>query len=139
MLGDLAIGLQVDAASARIVSGRAPAAFRAALDRPGRVALVVAGSRVTAMRHLIEDGASPLFTRFIPLELRPFHRDATFELATYIWEDESRFEPDAAVRLHHLTGGWPFYVDAVEVRARALALAGPDVITPDLVDLAFQQ
>jgi hypothetical protein len=55
-LGDLAIGLQVAAAGAQIVSGRAPAAFRAALGRPGRVAFVIAGSRVTAMRHLIEDG-----------------------------------------------------------------------------------
>jgi hypothetical protein len=114
-------------------------AFRAALDRPGRVAFLIAGSRVTAMRRLIEDGASPLFTRFTPLELRPFHPDATFELASRIWEDESRFEPDAAVRLHRLTGGWPFYVHAVAVRARAVALAGPDVITPDLVDIAFQQ
>jgi hypothetical protein len=114
-------------------------AFRAALDRPGRVAFVIAGSRVTAMRRLIEDGASPLFTRFTPLELHPFHPDATFELASRIWEDESQFEPDSAVRLHRLAGGWPFYVHAVAVRARALALAGPDVITPDLVDIAFQQ
>lgn len=114
-------------------------AFRAALDRPGRVAFVIAGSRVTAMRRLIEDGASPLFTRFTPLELRPFHPDATLELASQIWEDESRFQPDAAVRLHRLSAGWPFYVHAVAVRARALALAGPEVVTSDLVDLAFQQ
>lgn len=113
--------------------------FRAALDRPAQVAFVIAGSRVTAMRHLIEDGASPLFTRFTPLELHPFHPEATFELASRIWEDESQFEPDAAVRLHRLTGGWPFYVHAVAVRVRALALSGPDVITPDLVDIAFQQ
>ena len=112
-------------------------AFRAALDHPGRVAFVIAGSRVTAMRRLIEDGASPLVTRFTPLELRPFHPDATLELASRIWEDESQFDHDAAARLHRLTGGWPFYVHAVAVRARALA--GPEVITSDLVDTAFQQ
>lgn len=114
-------------------------AFRAALDRPGRVAFVVAGSRVTAMRRLIEDGGSPLFARFTSLELRPFHPDATLDLASRIWEDESQFEPDAATRLHHLTGGWPFYVHAVAARARTITLTGPGVITPDVVDIAFQQ
>lgn len=114
-------------------------AFRAALDRPGRVAFVVAGSRVTAMRRLIEDGGSPLFARFTSLELRPFHPDATLDLASRIWEDESQFEPDAVIRLHRLTGGWPFSVHAVAVRARTIGLAGPGVITPDVVDVAFQQ
>src|SRR5262249_58343221 len=111
-------------------------AFRAALDRPGRVAFVVAGSRVTAMRQLIEVGGSPLFARFTSLELRPFHSDATLDLASRIWEDESQFEPDAATRLHRLTGGWPFYVHAVAARARSLALAGRGMITPDIVDVA---
>jgi hypothetical protein len=114
-------------------------AFRAALDRPGRVAFVVAGSRVTAMRRLIEDGGSPLFARFASLELRPFHPDATLELASRVWDDESQFEPDAVTRLHRLTGGWPFYVHAVAARARTIALAGRGSITPDGVDLAFQQ
>jgi hypothetical protein len=114
-------------------------AFRAALDRPGRVAFVVAGSRVTAMRHLIEDGGSPLFARFTSLELRPFHPDATRDLASRVWVDESQFEPDAATRLHRLTGGWPYYVHAVAARARAIALAGPGVITTDIVDVALQQ
>jgi len=91
------------------------------------------------MRRLIEDGASPLFTRFTSLELHPFHPDATIELAGRIWRDESQFEPDAAVRLHRLTGGWPFYVHSVAVRARAVTMAGPGVITPDIVDVSFQQ
>lgn len=114
-------------------------AFRAALDRPGRVVFVVAGSRVTALRRIIEDGGSPLFTRFTSMELRPFHLEATSELAGRIWGDETRFEPDAAVRLQRLTGGWPFYVHAVAVRADALVRAGPDKITPDIVDIALQQ
>ena len=113
--------------------------FRAALDRPGRVAFVVAGSRVTALRRIIEDGGSPLFTRFTSMELPPFHLDATLELAGRIWGDETRFEPDAAVRLQRLTGGWPFYVHSVAVRADALVGAGPDMITPDIVDIALQQ
>ena len=114
-------------------------AFRAALDRPGRVAFVVAGSRVTAMRRLIEDGGSPLFARFTSLELLPFHPDATVDLASRIWADESQFEPDAATRLHRLTGGWPFYVHGVAARARTIALSGPGAVTPDVVDVALQQ
>jgi hypothetical protein len=113
--------------------------FRAALDRPGSVAFVVAGSRVTALRRIIEDGGSPLFTRFTSMELPPFHLSATLELAGRIWGDETRFEPDAAVRLQRLTGGWPFYVHAVAVRADALVRAGPDKVTPDIVDIALQQ
>ncbi|MBI4492840.1 MAG: AAA family ATPase [Chloroflexi bacterium] len=120
-------------------TGNLLGAFRAALDRPGRVAFIVAGSRVTVMRRLIEDGGSPLFTRFTGLDLRPFHSDATFELASRIWEDDPPFEPDAVARLHRLTGGWPFYVHALAVRARAVALAGPNVMSPDAVDVAFQQ
>ncbi|MGI8913244.1 MAG: AAA family ATPase [Chloroflexota bacterium] len=114
-------------------------AFRAALDRPSRVTFVVAGSRVTAMRRIIEDGGSPLFTRFTALELPPFSPDATLELAGHVWGDESRFEPDAVVRLQRLTGGWPFYVHSVAIRTDALVRNGPERITPDLVDIAFQQ
>jgi AAA+ ATPase superfamily predicted ATPase len=83
--------------------------LRAALDRPGRVAFVVAGSRVTALRHLLGSGEQPLFTRFEQLDLRPFPSDSTHDLATRLWDEEGlSAEPDAAVRLHRLTGGWAF-------------------------------
>jgi hypothetical protein len=113
--------------------------LRAALDRPGRAAFVVAGSRVTALRSLLGDSENPLFTRFEQLELRPFPPDATDELATRLWDEkELRAEPDATVRLHRLTGGWPFYVHAVASRARQIARAGNRRITDQTIDLAFR-
>jgi AAA+ ATPase superfamily predicted ATPase len=115
-------------------------AVRAALDRPGRVGFAVAGSRVSAMRKLIGDGESPLFTRFEAIPLGPFGSDGTHELATIVWSDESLApEPDAAVRLHRLTGGWPFYTHAVAARAAQIARAADGRISPDLVDLALYQ
>lgn len=113
--------------------------FRAALDRPGKVAYIVSGSRVTALRHILADGESPLFTRFEQIELGPFVPDATHELATRIWDDaNARHEPDAVVRLHRLTGGWPFYVQAVAARADQIARAAEQPIQPATIDIAFQ-
>jgi hypothetical protein len=42
------------------------------------------------------------------------------------------------VRLHRLTGGWPFYVHAVACRARQIARAGDHHLTDQTVDLAFR-
>lgn len=98
--------------------------IRAALDRRGKVAYVVAGSRGTALRALLSDGESPLFTRFEQLDLLPFAEDGTHDLATRVWDgDGLDAEPDAATRLHRLTGGWPFYVQAVA--ARGASWRGP--------------
>jgi hypothetical protein len=73
------------------------------------------------------------------LELQPFAPLATAELAERLWdEDELFYEPDAALRLHKLTGGWPFYAHAVAARARQLARTAEGRITPALVDVAFQ-
>lgn len=114
--------------------------IRAALDRRGKVAFAVAGSRVTAMRNLLSDGESPLFTRFEQIELRPFNSDGTYDLAARIWSDASLTpEPDASVRLHKLTGGWPFYSHAVAARAGQVARTADGRITPDIVDIAFYQ
>jgi len=113
-------------------------AVRAALDRRGKVAYVAAGSRVTALRTLLSDGESPLFTRFQQLDLLPFAEDATHDLATRIWDgDGLNADPDAAVRLHRLTGGWPFYVQAVAARTSQLARGSNEAVTAELVDEAF--
>jgi hypothetical protein len=73
---------------------------RAAVDRPGKVAFVVAGSRVSALRALLTDREGPLYQRFEHMELGPFAPDATFELAARIWdEDGLALEPDAVTRL----------------------------------------
>ncbi|HZT08908.1 MAG TPA: hypothetical protein VFC51_17930 [Chloroflexota bacterium] len=112
--------------------------IRAAVDRPGKVAFVVAGSRVSALRALLTDREGPLYQRFEHLELGPFAPDATLELATRIWdEDNLPYEPDAVVRLHRLTGGWPFYIRALANRAGQMARAADGRVTPDTVDLAF--
>ena len=115
-------------------------AVRAALDRPGLVAYTVAGSRVSAMRGLLGDSDSPLFTRFEPLELGPFSPEGSAELAQRLWvEGDPRYEPDALARLHRLSGGWPLYVHALAARAGQLARAGDGVVSPETVDIAFQQ
>lgn len=112
--------------------------IRAALDRRGKVAYVVAGSRVTVLRKLLGDGESPLFTRFEQLDLLPFAEDGTHELATRLWDtDGLSFEPDATTRLQKLTGGWPLYVHAVRARAGQLARSQGIPVTSDLVDEAF--
>ncbi len=114
--------------------------IRAALDRRGKVAYAVAGSRVSAMRNLLSDTESPLFTRFEQIELRPFNSDGTHDLATRLWSDESLSpESDASTRLHKLTGGWPFYAHAVAARAAQIARAADGRITPDTIDIAFYQ
>lgn len=114
--------------------------IRAALDRRGKVAYAVAGSRVSALRNLLSDGESPLFTRFAQLELHPFNSDGTHELVTRIWSDESlEVDPDASVRLHKYTGGWPFYTHAVAVRAGQFARMSDGHVTPDTVDVAFSE
>ena len=113
---------------------------RAALDRQGRVGFAVAGSRVTALRNLIGDSESPLFTRFGTVPMDPFGPEATEELATKVWEEEGvSHDPDAVARLYRLSGGWPFYVSAIAQRARQAARAADCQITPDTIDLAFRE
>jgi hypothetical protein len=95
---------------------------------------------VSALRALLTDGENPLFTRFEQLDLLPFAEDATHDLATRVWEDGSlAAEPDGATRLHRLTGGWPFYVQAVAARAGQLSRARGHPVTADLVDEVFWQ
>lgn len=114
--------------------------LRAALDRPGRVSFAVAGSRVTAMRNLLGGSENPLLTRFQQLELLPFDAVSTEELTTLIWDaGRLTYDPDAAVRLQKLVGGWPFYVQAIAAHTRKIAEGRDNRVTSDLVDLAFQR
>lgn len=93
------------------------------------------------MRKLIGDSESPLFTRFGEIPMDPFGGDATNELATKIWEGDATIahDPDAAIRLHKLSGGWPLYVNAIAQKARLLARGSNGRITHDTIDLAFRQ
>ena len=113
---------------------------QAALDRRGKVAFAIAGSKVSALRHLLSDGESPLFTRFSHMELHPFSIDGTHDLTARIWSDETLVvDPDASVRLHKYTGGWPYYTHAVAVRAAELSRASDSRVTPDIIDVAFSE
>jgi AAA+ ATPase superfamily predicted ATPase len=113
---------------------------QAALDRRGKVAFAIAGSKVSALRTLLSDGESPLFTRFSQMELNPFSPDGTHELAARIWSDGTLVvDPDASVRLHRYTGGWPYYSHAVAMRAAQLSRASDGQITPDTIDVAFSE
>jgi AAA+ ATPase superfamily predicted ATPase len=115
-------------------------AIRAALDRRGKVAYAVAGSRISALRNLLSDSESPLFTRFAQLDLLPFNSEGTHELVSQVWSDESlQVDPDVPVRLHKHTGGWPFYTHAVAERAAQLARMADGRITPDTIDVAFSE
>ncbi len=112
---------------------------RAALDRHERVAYVVAGSRVTALRAMLSHGDSPLFTRFQQLELGPFDLPATADLATRIWEaDDVDADADASARVQRLSGGWPFYVDTLAARAGQMAHSLDITVSPDIIDAAFE-
>lgn len=92
------------------------------------------------MRNPLGGSENPLLTRFQQLELLPFDAGSTDELTSLIWDTEHlTCDPDAAVRLQKLSGGWPFYVQAVALRARELAEASDGRVTPDLIDLAFQR
>lgn len=114
--------------------------IRAALDRQGQVGFAVAGSRVTALRKLLGASESPLLTRFNSIPLDPFGLEAATELATTMWDAEGvRNEPGAMERLYRLSGGWPLYVHAIAHRARRHAQAATKCVTPDIIDLAFQE
>ncbi|MCL5959804.1 MAG: AAA family ATPase [Chloroflexi bacterium] len=53
--------------------------------------------------------------------LNPFGLESTTELATALWQqEENRYDPDAVVRLYKLSGGWPFYIYAIAVRAQQI-------------------
>ena len=93
--------------------------FRAAMQRHGRLGYVITASAITAMQELIQDGSSPLFLQFEPLEISRFPPDATLELLERILGGTPA--PGSGRRLHQLSGGHPFYIHAI-----AALLAGLD-------------
>jgi hypothetical protein len=116
------------------------AALREALDRRGRVAFVIAGSVVTAVRALLRAGNDPLFTRFDELDLPPFPPEDTAELATGVWERSGLGSDQNAVqRLHTLSQGFPFYAHALARAAADLVRGVGDRVLGEHVDAAFQR
>lgn len=114
-------------------------ALRDALDRRGKVAFAVAGSIVTVMRHLLHQGNDPLFTRFRELELPPFERDDTQELAAGLWERTGMsWTQNAVQRLHSLSQGFPFYVHTLSLAAADVARPEATRVDGEHVDAAFE-
>ncbi len=116
------------------------AALREALDRRGRVAFVIAGSIVTAMRTFLRAGSDPLFTRFDELYLPPFPPEDTAELATGVWQRaDLAWDQNAAQRAHTLAQGFPFYAHVLARTAGDLVRGAGDRVLSEHVDAAFQQ
>ncbi len=95
--------------------------FRATMQRQSRLGYVIAASAVRAVEALVRDGRSPLFLQFQPLEMAAFPPDATLALAERILGNTPA--PGAGRRLQALTGGHPFYIQAVASRLRQLDMA----------------
>jgi hypothetical protein len=116
------------------------AALREALDRRGRVAYVVAGSIVTAMRTLLRGGTEPLFTRFDEVELPPFAPEDTAALAAAVWERSGlAWDQNAIQRLQTLSQGAPFYAHTLARAAADLVRGAGERVLGEHVDAAFQQ
>ncbi|MBC8264801.1 MAG: ArsR family transcriptional regulator [Anaerolineales bacterium] len=91
--------------------------FRASVQQHGDVAHVIAGSAISVLERMIKAHQSPLFLQFEMLELAPFSREGSLELASKILPGLS---PLAGRQIHRLSFGHPFYITAIAQRARRL-------------------
>ncbi len=98
--------------------------FRAAMQTQSDIAYIVAGSAITALEKMIKDHESPLFLQFEMLELAPFTREATEQLAGKIIPN---LKPLVSRHIHRLSFGHPFYITAIARRISRLAEDIPDV------------
>lgn len=85
--------------------------FRAAMQRHSRLGYVIAASAISAMQDLVQEGRSPLFLQFESVEVAHFSLDATEELVERILDGVP--VPGVGRRLHQLSGGHPFYIQAI--------------------------
>ncbi|TAK20776.1 MAG: ATP-binding protein [Chloroflexota bacterium] len=116
------------------------AALREALDRRGRVAFVVAGSIVTAMRAILHEGNDPLFSRFQEVPLPPFGPEDTRELAEGVWYRIGlRWDQNASQRVHTLSQGFPLYAHVLAREAIEPARAAGGPVLGEHVDAAFER
>jgi hypothetical protein len=108
--------------------------FRARMQRHSRLGYIVAASAISAMEELVQDGRSPLFLQFEPVEVSSFPPDATLALLERILGGVP--SPGVGRRLHQLSGGHPFYVHAVATRLTGLDRPPAD-LEPEEVLQAF--
>jgi len=111
------------------------ALFRAALQSQEGILYLLAGSAVTVLTQILSDPAAPLFAQFAKLPLGPFSREETARLVTKLLPEAT--DPQVAYTIHHLTGGYPFYVQALcrRTATRVEALGMP--LSAETVKEAF--
>jgi len=87
------------------------------------------------LTRILSDPAAPLFAQFARLPLEPFSREETVRLVTKLLPEAT--DPQIAYTIHHLTGGHPFYVQALcrRTATRVEALGMP--LSPETVKEAF--
>ena len=111
------------------------ALFRAALQVQEGILYLLAGSAITVLTQILSDPAAPLFAQFAKLPMGPFSREETARLVTKLLPGAT--DPQIAYVIHHLTGGYPFYVQALcrRTATRVDALGMP--LSPETVKEAF--
>jgi DNA-binding transcriptional ArsR family regulator len=111
------------------------ALFRAALQSQEGILYLLAGSAVTVLTQILSDPAAPLFAQFAKLSLGSFSREETVRLVTKLLPEAT--DPQIVYTIHHLTDGYPFYIQALcrRMATRAEALGVP--LSPETVKEAF--
>ena len=113
------------------------AVFRAHLERHSLCGYVVAGSAISTMEHLLAH-TSPLFARFERMALASLGREDTRELVgKLVSPADIEDVPAVSAEIHRLTGGHPFYIEALCGRLRRWRLLQDLPLTSAAVKEAF--
>lgn len=117
------------------------ALFRAVLQSQSRVAYVAAGSMLSLMERIFLGADSPLFVHFRLETVGPLDPDAANDLArarlAAAGIPGAQITPDVLAVLRQVTGGHPFYLQAVTQRLAEAAALAQLPVTPALVQQAF--
>ena len=113
------------------------AVFRAHLERHSSCGYVVAGSAISVMERLLAH-TSPLFAQFERLTLALLDRRDTRELVLKLLPPaDIKDVPAVSAEMHRLTGGHPFYIEALCSRLRRWHFMQDLPLTPAAVKEAF--
>lgn len=113
------------------------AVFRAHLERHGSCGYVVAGSAISTMEQMLAH-TSPLFAQFERLTLAPLDRKDTRELVLKLLPPADIVDiPAVGAEMYRLTGGHPFYIEALCGQLRRWHFLQDLSLTPAAVKEAF--
>ena len=113
------------------------AVFRAHLERHSSCGYIVAGSAISVMERMLAH-TSPLFAQFERLALAPLDRRDTRELVGKLLPSTDIEDiPAVSAEMYRLTGGHPFYIEAVCGRLRRWHFLQELALTPAAVKEAF--